>query len=73
MRESKLSCRARWVGKWNRSDPVLTPARAATARTLSFAAPGSGAGQAAAVAAGLDEDGVEGEATEPRPHRSEAR
>ncbi|MFE6623859.1 alpha/beta fold hydrolase [Streptomyces sp. NPDC057740] len=29
------------MGKWNLSEPVLTPARAATARTLSFAVGGS--------------------------------
>jgi hypothetical protein len=38
MRVSTSSWSARWVGKWYLSDPVLTPARDATARTLSFAA-----------------------------------
>ncbi|GAA2107426.1 hypothetical protein GCM10009802_02500 [Streptomyces synnematoformans] len=36
------------MGKWNLSEPVLTPARAATARTLSFAATSSASISAAA-------------------------
>ena len=43
------STRRRWVGKKCRSEPVLTPARAATARTLSRAV-GSSPSMVAAAA-----------------------